>query len=148
MSRGFLGTQATLVADINLVLQIAMWLLLVFGVVQAKRRQYRTHAALLTAVVGLGVVLFATVMDPAFFRALPFILQNPGAPRPLALWTHAVLGLAGELLGAYILIATQWGKAVKEGFTPRVRWAMRLCAVLWSGALAAGVWLYYLRYMQ
>lgn len=148
MSKGFLGTQATLVADINLILQIAMWLLLVFGVVQAKRRHYRTHARILSTVVGLGVVLFVTVMDPAFFRALPFIVQNPGAPRPFALWMHAILGLGGELLGAYILIATQWGKAVQEGFTPRVRWAMRVGAVLWSGALVAGVWLYYLRYMQ
>ncbi len=147
MSRGFLGTSATLVADINLVVQIIMWVLLVFGVIQARLHNDRVHARLSLGVVALGIVLFATVMDPAFFRVLPFIWQNPGLPRPFALWLHAAFGTVAQILGIYIVIRMQWGKALDVARTPRFRWLMRVCAVLWTAALAAGALLYYLRYV-
>jgi hypothetical protein len=41
---GFLGTAAPLSADITLVIEIAMGLALVLGMVLARRHRYRAHA--------------------------------------------------------------------------------------------------------
>jgi hypothetical protein len=40
---GFLGTGATFRADLNLIVQIAMGLALLFGMYLAKRKKFRAH---------------------------------------------------------------------------------------------------------
>ena len=42
---GFLGTGATFAADVNLVVQLAMGVALIGGVILAKKERYTAHAA-------------------------------------------------------------------------------------------------------
>ncbi|HVF90098.1 MAG TPA: hypothetical protein VNH22_08515 [Blastocatellia bacterium] len=60
---GFLGTGATLSADINLVAQLAMGLMLLAGMMLARRKRFHAHklcqssVMLLNLTIGLGLYL-------------------------------------------------------------------------------------------
>ncbi len=145
MSRGFLGTRAGLPADINLVVQVAMLVVLIYAVIQAKRGK-ASHCQIMPVLVIINAALIIAVMNPAFFRALPAAVQNPTRPRPSVMWPHALLGGIAQLLGVYISIASQ-NLEFREAHLPTLKRLMRITAVLWSAALINGILLYFVWYM-
>ena len=66
---GILGTNAHLGADINLILQILMFLLLIIGLVYKKKRKLRIHGSIMAIAVILHVITFLTVMVHPFLKA-------------------------------------------------------------------------------
>lgn len=145
MGSGIFGTKATLVADVNLILQVAILAILSIGVFQAKTRKFQVHHTLMTVAVVANAALIVAVMNPSFFRILPFALRNPGAERPTVLWPHMLLGAVAELLGVYIVLATNMGTAgtpYKRSF----KWLMRITFFLWLLALIVGIVLYFVWY--
>ena len=82
MGSGILGTQATLVADVNLILQIIILMVLTIGAFQARRGRIDVHHKLMTAAVIINAVAIMAIMNPSFFRVLPFAWRNPRAPGP------------------------------------------------------------------
>jgi uncharacterized membrane protein YozB (DUF420 family) len=143
MSSGILGTRATLVADINLLVQIALFFILVIAAFQARRRRYDSHLKLMRAAVIINAVAIVAVMNPSFFRVLPFAVRNPGAPGPTVMWPHVALGAVAELMGAYLIIRL----GLEPASAPRLRGVMALTLILWLAALAVGVTLYYVWYV-
>ncbi|MGB9879479.1 MAG: DUF420 domain-containing protein [Anaerolineae bacterium] len=142
MGSGIFGTKATLIADINLISQVVILAILAIGVFQAKARKFQAHHTLMTVAVVANAALIVAIMNPSFFRILPFALRNPGADKPTVLWPHMLLGAVAELLGVYIVLATNTGRSDKQRF----KWLMRITFFLWVLALIAGIVLYFVWY--
>ena len=141
---GFLGTGASFGSDLNLVVQLLMGLVLVLGMILARRKLFRAHAVCQGSVVLLNLILIALIMLPPFARDIV-----PGLPRRLdqAYYflptLHAVLGAAAELLGLYILVraGTKW-LPERLCFRNYKLW-MRTTLVLWWSVILLGIATYY-----
>ncbi len=144
MSSGILGTGATLVADINLLVQIALFIMLVIAAWQGLRRRHDSHLMLMRIAVVVNAVAIVAVMNPSFFRVLPFAVRNPDAPGPTVMWPHIALGIVAEVMAAYIVI--RLGRDAASA--PRLRGVMIVNLLLWLGALAAGLAVYWVWHVR
>ncbi len=102
--KGFLGTGAPFGADLNLVVQLIMGLALIAGVLLAKQKRYTAHGICQTTVLLLNLLMIGLVMWPSFQQQV-----KPALSKVLHKWyyeaatIHALLGMAAELLGLYIV---------------------------------------------
>jgi uncharacterized membrane protein YozB (DUF420 family) len=142
-SQGFLGTSAPLSADVTLVIEIAMGVTLVIGMLLARRQRYRAHAWCQSAVVGLNLIVITQVMVPAFrSQVAPKIPARLARPYYAMATGHATVGCIAELLGLYIILAA--GTRIlpqRLRFTRYKRW-MRIALVIWWAALLLGLTTY------
>jgi len=141
MNTGILGTRAGLVADINLLAQIVILLLLCVGALQARSKHFDRHHGVMIAAVIVNAAAIVFIMNPAFFRVLPFALRNPGAPGPVMMLPHAAVGALAELLGIYIIARTQLDPSATSDW-PGMKRTMVVTLLLWLLALAGGIALY------
>jgi len=146
MGSGILGTGATLVADVNLILQVVMLVVLIVGAFQAKRQSRELHCNLMTVLVVANAAAIVAIMNPSFIRSVPFALRYPSAQGPTVLWPHVVIGVAAEAMGVYVVVAMKWGNSSVGTRLRRLKWVMRITAVLWMVALVAGILVYLVRY--
>jgi uncharacterized membrane protein YozB (DUF420 family) len=140
LKEGFLGTAAPRVADLILLLEIAMGMGLLTGAWLARTKRFGAHAWCQSAIVVLNMAVVALMMIPSFrVHVLPRI---PGrlAKAYYALATaHAGLGTFTELAALYILLSA--GTQVlpeKVRITKYKPW-MRSVLVLWWGVLFVGI---------
>ncbi len=146
MNTGFLGTSASWAADLNLIVQIVLLLVLFAGRVQAKRRNLTVHHNWMTAIVTVNAVMIIAIMNPAFFRLLPSAVRNPNAPELVLPWPHALVGGLAELMGLYAVL---WMRMdLPELLRMRnIKWFMRISFLLWALALVGGIVLYWVQYV-
>jgi len=138
--KGFLGTGANFGADLNLVVQLIMGVSLAIGAVLAKQKRYRAHGICQTTVLLLNSLMIGLVMWPSFQQQV-----KPALSKVLHKWyyeaaaIHAVLGMAAELLGLYIVLVAGTD-VLPQGlrFKHWKRW-MRTELVLWAIVLLSGV---------
>src|SRR3954471_16415034 len=129
---GFLGTGATMRADLNLLVQIAMGAALLVGMMLARKKKFEAHKRCQATVVLLNLLLIFLIMVPSFHRSVE--PQVPAGLRDvyyLLPFIHATLGTIGELLGLYIILvaATNWlPRCLKFD---RYRPWMGACLTLW-----------------
>ena len=103
--RGFLGTNASLVSDLSLVIGVLVALTLTVGVLMAVRKKFGVHRWIQSAAVTLNVLQVAIVMLGSFTRS-----ATPGIPSRLhegyyaIALGHGLLGLTTLLLGVFIAI--------------------------------------------
>ena len=146
--KGFLGTGAPFGADLNLVVQLIMGLALIAGALLAKYKRYRAHGICQTSVLLLNLLMIGLVMWPSFQQQV-----KPALSKVLHKWyyeaatIHALLGIAAELLGLYIVIAA--GTNVLPQWLRFKDWKlwMRTELVLWTIVLVSGVATYYAWYV-
>ena len=142
MGFGILGTRATLVADINLILQTVILMMLTIGAFQARKGRLDVHHRLMTAAVIINGVAIIAIMNPSFFRVLPFALRNPEAPGPTVMWPHIAIGALAELMGAYVIIRLNLDPS-RISRLGNLKWIMVITFLLWIVALAVGITVYY-----
>ncbi len=150
MLRGLLGTRATIVSDINLILQITVLFVLLAITLRARKRGLSAQRRLLAVAVMLNAVLIIAVMNPSFFRIFPFAVRNPGAPVPRLLWPHVVVGVVAELTGVYLIACEQLDSdsTMRVGpFRCKPRRVLGVMLFLWTLALVVGVVIYSRLYM-
>jgi len=146
--KGFLGTGANFGADLNLVVQLIMGVSLAIGVVLAKRKRYRAHGICQTTVLLLNLSMIGLVMWPSFQQQV-----KPALSKGLYKWyyevatIHAVLGIAAELLGLYIVLVA--GTDILPQWLRFKHWKpwMRTGLVLWAIVLVSGVATYCVWYV-
>lgn len=147
-AQGFLGTGATLRADLNLMAQLVMGLALLGGALLARRKRYKAHGICQTTVLLFNLVAIGLVMWPSFQQQV-----QPRIPKALHKWYyavaagHALSGVTAELFGLYIVLVA--GTAV---LPPRLRFKnwkrwMRAELTLWCFVLLTGVGTYYVWYI-
>lgn len=141
--KGFLGTGAPFGADLNLVVQLIMGLALIAGVLLAKQKRYTAHGICQTTVLLLNLLMIGLVMWPSFQQQV-----KPALSKVLHKWyyeaatIHALLGIAAELLGLYIVIVAGTNLVPQRLRFKRWKLWMRTELVLWAIVLVSGVGTY------
>jgi uncharacterized membrane protein YozB (DUF420 family) len=143
VSKGFLGTAASLAADRTLIIEMAMGVALIVGAVFAKRRHYRAHAWCQSAVVLLNLAVIAQLMVPSFRRQIaPEIPASLGEIHYTIAAIHGMLGTVAELLALYVVLAAGTNILPKRLRFWRYKPWMRLALALWWIELLLGMALY------
>jgi uncharacterized membrane protein YozB (DUF420 family) len=131
-----LGTRASLQADINLILQSVIFLLLILGVLFARRRDIASHGRVMRIVAFLNLVSISVVMAPSLFINLfPLLTFYPTLGATTL--THAIIGGCGSALG------TTWAFRKFRSVRP---WMMATM-VLWLAGFSFGIANYILGYV-
>jgi uncharacterized membrane protein YozB (DUF420 family) len=137
---GFLATAAPRYADVVLLLEIAMAIVLLLGGFLARVRKYRWHAFCQSAVVLLNLIVILMVMVPAFHPSVLSKLSESSVRTYYLLSSvHAFSGITAEAFALYILLAAGT-KALPERlrFHNYKIW-MRCALFLWWSALLLGI---------
>lgn len=160
---GFLGTGASLLADLTLILYILLIApAMLIGFWLARRGRHRpAHRNLMIAVTAINWVLIIFLMLVAYrFDVVGNFPNQPTALRYLLPVLHALLGLPAQLLATYIVIRmliedvrVAQGKRRGEPITQLRRYwfkqakpAMQITLGLWLATTALGVITYLVRY--
>jgi uncharacterized membrane protein YozB (DUF420 family) len=150
MSKGFLGTAASLAADRALVIEMGMGVALIAGTVLARLRHYRAHAWCQSAVVLLNLAMIVQFMVPSFRRQVaPEIPAGLGEVHYAVAMAHGVLGTVAELFALYV-VATATKILPRRLRFSRSRYNpwMRAALVLWLVTLLSGLATYVQWYGQ
>ena len=135
-----LGTRAELIYDLNLILQILIFLILLTGVYYAKRRiQYRIHGKIMALALGLNALSILIVMHPRLVESLSFLTSTISQSRSQMTFLHPVLGGIAELLGITVVITL---RPCGSKMGSRVRQLMRTTFMLWAAAFLVGLAVY------
>lgn len=158
---GFLGTGASLLADITLVAYLLLIIpLMIVGFVFARRGQHRPHHKwAMTLVTLINWVLIIFLMFAAYnFDVAPNFPQQPDNTRYLLPVVHGFLGIPAQLLATFIVIRMfledhNVARAKVRGETDTSRYwfrsakpVMRLTLLLWLATATLGVLSYLTRY--
>ncbi|HWO01606.1 MAG TPA: DUF420 domain-containing protein [Blastocatellia bacterium] len=145
---GFLGTGATFRADLNLVVQVAMGVMLLIGMALARKKNFRAHKYCQSSVMALNLVMILLIMAPSFEKQVQ--QQIPGGLKDafyLVPYVHALLGTLAEVLGLYIVLVAATKLIPKKLRFKRYKPWMRAELALWWIVLLIGGATYYLWYM-
>ena len=140
---GFLGTDASLLADINLVAHILMFIVLCLGVTAQLKGKYHWHDRFQIPVVVLNFFFIIFVMIPSFMNIAPQLPENLSETFFLVPTIHAVLGLLAQGVATYCLLA---GLKILPRKIGVLRYWMWLAFVLWTLATLAGIGIYLVWY--
>jgi len=131
-----LGTRASLQADINLILQAVIFLLLILGFAFARRRNIALHGTIMRIVALLNLVSISVVMAPSLFVNIALLLDLYPTLGVTTL-THAIIGGSGSALG------TTWAFRKSRSVRP---W-MIATIILWLVGFSFGIANYVLGYV-
>ena len=145
---GFLGTGATFRADLNLVVQVAMGLALLFGMALARRGNYRAHKYCQSSVMILNLLMIFLIMAPSFHKQVqPHVPGGLKEAYYLVPYIHATLGTIAEVLGLYIVLVAATKLLPKKLRFRRYKPWMRTELALWWLVILIGVSTYYIWYI-
>lgn len=142
-SGGFLGQGAPWGADLNLVLQVGVGLLLLVGMGLARRGRYGAHGICQSTGYVLALTMTILWMLPAFHAIHADALGRGVVNRvTVAVALHVVVGTIALLVGAWIVLVA--GTPIvpeRFRFSDYKRW-MRTLLTLWWLAIVLGVAIY------
>lgn len=143
---GLVNPNATFSADFTLLLQIVIFVVLLAGFVMARvKRGFVKHGAIMGVAVGLHTISVLIVMVPSLLGSSG-LFESWSGSLPLAVASHAVLGISVEVLGAYLVLT--WAlhlKNVEPCFKRKS--VMRVVLVCWLFELILGAYVYILLYV-
>ncbi len=141
--KGFLGTDASLVADFNLVIHILMFIVLCLGVTAQLRRKYHWHDRFQIPVVVLNILLILFIMLPSFLTIAPDVPANLNNTFFLVPTIHVIVGLLAQGVATYCLLA---GLKILPRKIGVLRIWMWIAFVLWTIATLLGIGIYLIWY--
>jgi plastocyanin/uncharacterized membrane protein YozB (DUF420 family) len=146
---GFLGTGATFSADLNLVVQIAMGVALLAGMVLARRKKFGVHKYCQASVMLLNLLMIFLIMAPSYRKQVgPRVPDGLREAYYYLPFIHAALGTAAELLGLYIVLVAATNLLPRRLKFDRYQPWMRTCLALWWVVILLGVGTYYVWYVE
>jgi uncharacterized membrane protein YozB (DUF420 family) len=158
---GFLGTGASLLADLTLLAYLLLIIpAMVGGAILARRGLHRPHHKwLMIWVTAINWVLILVLMIVAYnFDVIDNITAQPVNPRYLLPTIHGLLGIPAQLLATYIVYRmlredAQVARAkargernLKQYWYLSAKPAMRISLALWLLTAAFGIASYVIRY--
>jgi uncharacterized membrane protein YozB (DUF420 family) len=149
ISTGFLGTEASLAADIALVSYIFLIVpAMIGGFFLARRTSYFYHQMLMTSIVIINWIIIAYLMVYAYNQTIVAkIPEHLGEINYLLPTIHMVTGLAAQILGTNLVLQLWLGPMWPLRLEPFKRW-MRLTLVLWLLTAALGIIYYLIVYVE
>lgn len=142
---GFLGTKASLAADLNLIAQLLILIILTRGVLLARKKAFTFHGRYMSLASAIGLMGLLLVMAPSMLSAAGFIVSDPLHPGVLISLIHSIIGGYALISGIYFSANWRTKKSLKACAGNR-RW-MRITAVAWTLAALTGVWFYLYYYL-
>lgn len=139
MNDGILGTQASLIADVVLLLEIAMGVGLLAGAWFARTKRYRQHGWCQSVIVLSNLAIIGLTMAPSFrMHVLPRIPAKLSKPYFALATAHATLGSITELAALYIVLAAGTRLLPERLRITRYKLWMRTVLALWWLVLFLG----------
>jgi uncharacterized membrane protein YozB (DUF420 family) len=141
---GFLGRGALLGADLNLLVQVAISVLLLAGMGLARRGAHRAHGLCQTSAFIVTLALTVAWMIPSLRDIYaPGLVRGVVNRVNVAVAAHVVLGGGVLLLGAWVvLVAGTPVVPARLRFQNYKRW-MRTLLSLWWAEIALGALTYF-----
>ncbi len=146
---GFLGTGASLLVDITLVVQILFYFTLCVGVVvqlsanRGKTHLYKWHDRLQAPVVGLNLLFIFLVMIPTFRAVWGGSSGDLGNSTTWVPVGHGILGSLAEGISIYCLLA---GFKILPRKIGVLRYWMWTAFTLWTITILFGIGIYLVYY--
>ena len=135
---GILGTNAVLITDLNLLVQIASFVLILVALTYKSRRRFKIHGSIMGFAVLLHFVTFLAAMGPSFIEGFSFLTSETMVTGVQTLWVHAISGAFSLVLGIFLIV--MWvpkASNIKPCFG-RKR-LMDATAVTWTISLIFGI---------
>lgn len=147
---GFLGTDASLLADLNLLAYILILLpLMAVGYFYARKKMFEPqHKLAMTTITGLNWVLIGIVMISSFTDSVaPNVSSDFDQDFIYVPTIHAIVGLGAQLLATY-LVARMWLENVlpESLLVKNIKLYMRITLGAWVFTAAFGILLYFTWY--
>jgi uncharacterized membrane protein YozB (DUF420 family) len=143
LSEGFLGRPSTFGADLNLVIQLALGLLLLAGLFLARRSRYAAHGVCQSVALVATLVMTAIWMAPAYHANYGPGIFALGNRVSVAAAAHVVSGTAALLLGIYVVLVAGTSLVPKALRFGNYKIWMRSLISIWWLALLLGVLTYW-----
>ncbi len=144
LSEGFLGRPSTFGADLNLLVQLGLGLLLLGGLLLARRARYGLHGACQAIALVVTLVMTAIWMAPAYHANWGPGIFTLGNRVTAAAAAHVITGSLALVLGIYVvLVAGTRLLPERLRFGNYKAWMRTLIAIWWL-ALLLGVLTYWL----
>ena len=143
---GILGTGAVLITDINLIIQVVSFLLLLISIVYKIKGKIKIHGYFVGLAVFLHFITFIVAMGPSFINGREFFTTSTNLPEVQYMWIHAITGGAALILGTFLVIAwvikiSQVARCYKR------KRIMDITVLLWSVSVIFGILTYTSLYM-
>jgi hypothetical protein len=127
-------------AQANLVIQAVILLLILSGIVLARKKMFRWHGNIMLVALLINGLMLVSHMGPAFVSVLR---EEASAPNMVTLlgMAHGVLGASAEFLGVWLV--GMWAYVWSETKYCQIRrkWMWRI-TIFWLFALGLG-YVYY-----
>jgi plastocyanin/uncharacterized membrane protein YozB (DUF420 family) len=146
--RGFLGTNASVLADISLIMGVLVALTLTAGMLLAVRKRYTAHRWVQTAAVTINVIQVLTIMVASFFKsAAPGIPQKLNETYYQSAAIHALLGFVTLIFGTFV--ALRGNELVPRALKfKNYKLFMRTAYSLYILVTLLGIWVYSVWYVN
>lgn len=142
---GLFNANTPLSADLNLLFQISIFIILIFGWYLKSKRRYVKHGVIMGIHLVLHTISIIIVMLPSLL-SMRGIFENPSSPLTLTTIAHLILGSLVEILGIWLV-----GKWVlntsKIDVCLKGKKIMRVVILLWLLELLLGIYTYFMIYI-
>lgn len=149
-AQGFLGTGASLMADLTLLAYILLIIpVMLVGFVFARRKMFVPHHKLImTTLILINWLLIGFLMINSYAQGvLPNLGSNLTNPVYFLPTIHLVTGAIAQILGTYLVIRMWFENQLPGWFkVQRIKRYMRLTLGLWLVTAALGVLIYFTWY--
>jgi uncharacterized membrane protein YozB (DUF420 family) len=143
---GIFGTGAVLQTDVNLILQIVMFLIIVIGLVYKNKRKFKIHGGIMGIAVILHVLSILLVMGPSFSEGYDFFTTATSELGVQTTWIHAIPGAIAMIMG--IILVGAWAlRPSNIAACSRMKRLMDITVLLWLISLIFGIATYIVFYV-
>ena len=143
---GIFGTNAVLITDINLLIQIISFIILLSGLIYKAKGNFKLHGSFMGLAVFLHLISFLIAMGPSFIGGFDFFTTDTSLTGVQTMWVHAIAGTAALILGIVLVIAWILQSSNVKACIRRKR-LMDITALLWTISLIFGIATYLAFYL-
>ena len=143
---GIFGTGALLQTDINLILQIVMFLIIIIGLVYKNKMKFKIHGGLMGIAVILHVLSLLVVMGPSFSEGYEHFTTATSDLGVQTTWIHAIPGAIAMIMGTFLVVAWALRPSNIAACSRRKR-LMDITTLLWLISLTFGIATYLVFYV-
>ncbi len=137
----FFGTAASIMFDINFIIQIALIALLIFGVTQKPNR--RRHGTIMAIALIVNLATLAIIMFPSFFIKWALIgLRN----LTTIMLIHAIVGGVAIVIGLVFSIRFLIFLSRNKDLNCGTKMGMRIVNLTWLVSFVLGLIFYFVFY--
>jgi uncharacterized membrane protein YozB (DUF420 family) len=143
---GIFGTGAVLQTDINFILQIVMFLIIVISLIYKNKMKFKIHGVLMAIAVILHVLSLLAVMGPSFAEGYEYFTTATSDLGVQTMWIHAIPGALAMIMG--IVLVGAWAlRPSNVAACSRRKRIMDITTLLWMVSLIFGIASYIVFYV-